>query len=73
MHNKYGRDVSINLDKPANKIIEQTATSLPETGPGTGMFVTAIVVMVVGYFFYRSRLLTKELELVHHEYSAGGL
>lgn len=73
MHNKYGRDVVVNLDKPANKIIEQTATSLPETGPGTSMIITTIGVMIVAYFFYRSRLLAKELEIVHHEFSAGGI
>jgi hypothetical protein len=29
--------------------------------------------MVVGYFFYRSRLMTRELEIIHHEYSTGGM
>ncbi len=73
LHNKYGRDVNVNLDKPVNKVIEQTATSLPATGPGTGMFVTAVAVVIIGYFFYRSRLLREELEIVHQEYSAGGM
>lgn len=73
LHNKYGRDVNVNLPKPVNKVIEQTATSLPATGPGTGMFITSAVFVIVGYFFYRSRLMAQELEIVHQEFSTGGL
>ncbi len=73
LHNKYGRSVNVKLDKPASKIIEQTATTLPNTGPGTSMIISAIATVIFGYFFYRSRLLSKELELVHHEFSAGGI
>ena len=73
LHNKYGRDVNVYLNKPVNKVIEQTATVLPATGPGTGMFIAVTAVVIIGYFFYRSRLLTTELEIVHHEFSSGGL
>lgn len=73
MHNKYGRDVVVNLDKPVSKVIEQTATTLPNTGPGTTMFISALVVMIIGFFFYRSRLLSSELEVIQREYSAGGM
>lgn len=73
LHNKYGRDINVKLDKPANKIIEQTATALPETGPGASMFMTAGLAVIIGFFFYRSRLLSRELEIVHQEFSAGGL
>lgn len=73
LHNKYGRDVNVKLDKPASKVIEQAATTLPNTGPSSSMFVSVLVAMVIGYFFYRSRLMAKELELIHHEYSTGGM
>lgn len=73
LHNKYGRSVNVNLEKPVNKVIEQTATSLPETGPGTSMFITSLAIVIIGYFFYRSRLLAHELEIVHQEFSAGGM
>jgi LPXTG-motif cell wall-anchored protein len=53
--------------------VEQVATTLPNTGPSSSMMVSVLAVMIIGYFFFRSRLLTKELEIVHHEYSAGGL
>lgn len=73
MHNKYGRDVNVYLKKPVNKVVEQTVTTLPATGPGASTFIAFAVVIIVGYFFYRSRLLARELEIVHHEFSAGGL
>lgn len=72
MHNKYGRVVSVKLDKPATKVVEQAATTLPNTGPSSSMMVTVFTVIIIGYFFFRSRLLARELELVHREYSAGG-
>lgn len=73
LYNTYGRTVTVKLDKPANKIIEQAVATLPSSGPGTGLLTGGVLLLVVGYFFYRSRLLTKELELVHHEFSTGGL
>ncbi len=73
LHNKYGRDVNVKLDKPASKIVEQAATTLPNTGPSSSMFISVVVVMIVGYFFYRNRLMAKELEIIHHEYSTGGM
>lgn len=73
LHNKYGRDVNVNLNKPVNKVIEQTATTLPATGPGSSMIITLMGSVIIGYFFYRSRLLSHELEIVHQEFSAGGI
>ncbi len=73
MQNEYGRLVTINLDKPVTKVIEQTAKELPNTGPGTSIAISAIAAVIIGYFFYRGRLLSRELEVVHHSYSAGGL
>jgi uncharacterized repeat protein (TIGR01451 family) len=73
MQNEYGRLVIINLDKPVTKVIEQTVRELPNTGPGTSITISVIAAVVIGYFFYRGRLLSRELEVVHHSYSAGGL
>jgi uncharacterized repeat protein (TIGR01451 family) len=73
LHNKYGRDVNVKLDKPASKVVEQTVTTLPNTGPSSSMFVTVAITVVIGYFFYRSRLMSQELEIIHHEYSTGGM
>lgn len=73
MHNIYGREVVVNLEKPASKNVEQATTYLPNTGPGTGMIVSVIATMFVAFFFYRSRLLRQELEVIRYEYSTGGM
>lgn len=73
LHNKYGRAVVIKLNKPATKVIEQTTATLPNTGPGTGMIISAGIVMVIAYFFYRSKLLSTELEIVQRDFSSGGM
>lgn len=71
MQNKYGREIVIKLDKPATKIVEQTTTTLPNTGPGETLFASVLVTTIVGYFFFRSRLLSKELNVIYKEYSSG--
>jgi len=73
MQNIYGRTITVKLDKPASKIIEQGAQTLPNTGPGTTMIIMAIFASIIGYFYYRSRLLSKELEIVHQDFSSGGI
>jgi PKD domain len=70
--NKYGTEVSIPINCPPAKTAEYVATVLPNTGPGTSVFIGAVMMVVVGYFFARSRLLAKELELVRVEYATGG-
>jgi uncharacterized repeat protein (TIGR01451 family) len=73
MQNAYGRVVVIHLDKPATKIIEQTAQTLPNTGLGSNIVISAIAFTVIGYFFYRSRLMSKELIIIKDEFASGSL
>lgn len=73
MQNKYGRLTVIHLKKPVTKIVEQSVKELPNTGPGSSLTICLVAVIIVGYFFYRSRLLTRELAVVQHSFSAGGL
>jgi hypothetical protein len=65
MTNVYGNTVNIpvpeNIIKTASVV---TTTQLPNTGPGTSLFVGAGIVIVAGYFYSRSRLLAKEARLV---------
>jgi hypothetical protein len=70
--NKYGTEVSIPINCPPAKTAEYIATVLPNTGPGTSIFIGAVLTIFVAYFFARSRLLGKELELVRVEYATGG-
>ena len=73
MQNFYGNSVTIYLDKPISKVVEQGVTVLPNTGPGASMIVVAGLFAIVGYFYYRNRLLRKEAVLIHREYSSGNI
>ena len=70
--NDYGNEVTMNVDCPAAKSVEQAATTLPNTGPGTSLFIGAIVATVAGYLFSRSRIMAKELMIVRNEYLSSG-
>jgi hypothetical protein len=70
--NVYGTTVNIKLPPSITKTTEQVTTNLPNTGPGETVAVGLSVTVVVGYFFARSRLMVKELELIRSEYAASG-
>jgi hypothetical protein len=70
--NDYGNEVTINVDCPAAKSVEQAATTLPNTGPGTTLFIGAVVATTAGYLFSRSRIMSKELLAVKNEYLSSG-
>lgn len=73
MTNVYGDTVNIKLPKGVIKTTEiVTTTSIPNTGPGASLIVGFIAVAVVGYFYARSRLLAKELDLIRQDYVSGG-
>lgn len=63
MTNVYGNAINIKVPSPPVKTVQTAAASLPNTGPGTSLFVIAGVVMTAGYFYGRSRLLSKESQL----------
>ncbi len=69
--NVYGNKVTIKLPPTVIKTTEQVATALPNTGPGTNMLIAFALTAVVGYFFARSRLMAKELEIVKADYASG--
>ncbi len=71
MNNTYGNAVNIKLPPSIIKITERTTTTLPNTGPGENMAIAFALTAFVGYFFARSRLLNKELDLVRQDYAAG--
>ncbi len=73
MHNKFGRTVIVNLPKPAAKTIEQSVGVLPNTGPSSSLLLLSLMVSVVAYFYYRNKLLTKELRIIQHEFQTGGM
>lgn len=70
--NAYGSEVSIPINCPLVKSAEYLTTTLPNTGPGTSVAIGVTFTVFIGYFFARSRLLGKELELIRIEYLRGG-
>jgi hypothetical protein len=70
--NVYGNTVNIKLPPGVTKTTEQVTTSLPNTGPGETIAIGMTVAVVAGYFFARSRLMVKELELVRSDYAVSG-
>jgi len=63
MTNVYGNTININVAKPVSVATAQTATTLPNTGPGAGVFIFALLAITTGYFYFRSRLLVNETEI----------
>jgi hypothetical protein len=53
---------------PAVKGIE----TLPNTGPGTSLIGGMGITLVVGYFFARSRLLAKEVNIIRTDFAMTG-
>lgn len=68
IENDYGNDIAISVDCPVIKSVEK----LPNTGPGTTVGIAFVVTVISGYFFARSRLLAKELDIVKRDYTASG-
>lgn len=70
--NSYGNDVVMNVNCPVAKTINEATATLPNTGPGTGIAIGAIVTMIVGYLFARARIMARELDIVREEYVISG-
>jgi len=70
----HGKTINIKLPPSIPKTTETvTTTILPDTGPGLSLIIGFAFTAIVGYFFARSRLLAKELDIVRSEYvSTGG-
>jgi hypothetical protein len=66
--NTYGNNVSLSVQCPVVKGIE----TLPNTGPGTSLLAGTALTAVVGYFFARSRLLSKEINIIRTDYATAG-
>jgi len=65
MTNVYGNTININVNPPPTAVVAQAAvTSLPNTGPGSNLLIIFIVTSLAGYFYYRSKLLSKEAEIL---------
>ncbi len=70
----YGVTINIHLPPGIAKTTEQVVTTLPNTGPGTSLLIGFVATTIIAYFFARSRLLSKELDMIRTDFAqTGGL
>jgi len=71
MTNVYGNTININVPPTPITTVETASTTLPNTGPGAGIFIAAAIVIISAYFYSRARLLSKESAMAVQENSGG--
>jgi hypothetical protein len=71
MTNSYGNTINIHVECPPDKTIETLVKQLPSTGAGANIVFGTLLIMVVTYFYARSRQLNKEVRLVRKEFNSG--
>lgn len=72
MTNVYGNTVEIQIPASPAKVTEQIVRTLPNTGPGQGLIISTLTTTFIGFFFARSILYRKEINIVKHSHSLGG-
>lgn len=71
MVNTFGNTITVNVDCPPTKVVENIVHELPKTGPGMNMLVSGIVASIVVFFYARSKQLTKEVRLIRRDLNSG--
>jgi uncharacterized repeat protein (TIGR01451 family) len=72
MTNVYGNTINIKLPPTViTTVAAVTTTTLPNTGPGTGLIFSFIIILIASYFYARSRLLAKEATIAIHVNNQG--
>jgi len=67
----YEAYVTIPVNCPAPKVIEQVVPELPHTGPRENMLFAGLVFATVMYFYLRSRQLSTEVRLIRRDVNGG--
>lgn len=67
----YGNTLHITVSCPIGKDVESTVKQLPETGIGTNVIFSLLVIMVVTYFYARSRQLNREMKVIRRDFNVG--
>ena len=71
IRNVFGNEVAVNLDKPIAGATYQAVSYLPNTGPGSSFILSVLGLIVIGFFYARNRLLSKEIDIVKNELVEG--
>lgn len=69
--NFYGNSTTVNVQPPASLQVNNTVEHLPKTGAGSSLMLTFMTVCVIGFFYMRSRMLAKEIDIIKYDYSRG--
>jgi uncharacterized repeat protein (TIGR01451 family) len=72
MTNVYGNTITIKLPPSIIKTTELATTTLPNTGPGTSLVIAFSLTALAAYLFARTRLMTKELDVVRTDFASTG-
>lgn len=73
LDNAYGEvKTRICVEKPVPKVLEETASELPNTGVSLNVVMTTLFVVFAAYFFLRNRQLVKEIGIIKKEYTGRG-
>lgn len=71
MTNSYGNTINIHVECPVDKQVESAVKVLPATGAGANVVFGTGVLMIVTYFYARSRQMNKEIKLIRKEFNFG--
>lgn len=73
MTNAFGNTVNVKVACEAPKVLEQTVSELPHTGPTENMLFAGGLAALVTYFWARSRQMGKEIRLIRKDFNSGTL
>lgn len=73
MTNTFGNSTDVSVDCTAPKLVEETISQLPSTGPGSNMLFAGALGSIVTFFYARSRQLAAEIRLVRKDFNSGVL
>ena len=69
--NTFGNSISVKVQCPTIKVVEQVVEKLPVTGPAENMLFIGVVLAVATYFYARTRQIKKEIHLIKQDAVAG--
>ena len=69
MNNTFGDNLQIKVQCDTPKLIEETVSELPKTGPRENLIFAGALLAIVSFFWARSRQLGKEIRLVRKDFS----
>ena len=74
MSNVFGENtVSINVECPTPKLVEQISNQLPTTGVTENVIFGAAVLALALYFYARARQVKKEILLIRRDITTGAI